>query len=80
MKICNKCNKTKFYEEYHKCGVAKDGYNYTCKECLNAINREYIKKRVEKDPLYEYKRYKKYRANVDPETSSYYLIKSYLQI
>jgi len=65
MKICNKCDKTKFYEEYHKCKANKDGYNNKCKECLRIMVNGYAKRHVEEDPLYHHKRYKQ-QVKKDP--------------
>jgi len=33
MKVCNKCNKEKGLDDFHKHSSYKDGYNPTCKEC-----------------------------------------------
>lgn len=36
MKLCNKCQEKKPYEDFHKNKSAKDGYQGWCKVCLKA--------------------------------------------
>ena len=48
MKNCNKCNEVKSYEFFNKQKSYKDGYQTTCKSCVNKNTREYYLKNKEK--------------------------------
>ena len=40
-KICSKCKKEKLTTEFPKCSRNKDGLDTHCKECRNAVNKNY---------------------------------------
>lgn len=42
-KMCNKCGEKKLLNEFSKVCMAKDGRHGTCKNCINVVNRKYIK-------------------------------------
>lgn len=44
MKICNKCEKRKHLQEFHKCWRRKDGHKNTCKSCRNKTDKRFTKK------------------------------------
>ena len=54
-KTCNKCKKTKKYQEFHKHKAMKDGHATWCKEC-----RKQFKEPKEK----RWKRHLKYKFNI----------------
>ncbi len=41
MKICNKCNIHKDFNQFYIRKVSKDGYNKVCKECTKKYNDSY---------------------------------------
>lgn len=78
MKTCTKCEKSKTVEEFCVNRAAKDGRNYSCKECETRIReekREYYQK-WKKDNKESVKEYQKdYRVNNKEKMSDY--IKEY---
>lgn len=40
MKTCNRCGVEKPFSEFHKGGLAPDGYIYTCKPCIGVVKRQ----------------------------------------
>lgn len=70
MKECNKCEKTKSVEEFHKNSRSPDGLHSICKECKNTKAREtYSKKPTEPRPkgfnLREYQLKRKYGITLE---------------
>lgn len=76
-KKCSSCKKIKKYEEFYKKKAAKDGYQYSCKKCIDVKQKERNQKNPEKSRLclkrwrknnkeYVRDRDKKYREN-NPE-------------
>jgi len=47
-KICTKCKKKKFIEEFCVNRAVKDGLNSRCKECVKQYNKQYYKNNPEK--------------------------------
>lgn len=74
-KLCTTCNTTKDVSEFYTDPCTKDGYNYKCKECRKAYDREYKKayKLKHKDKILAQARIHtaNYRNKVKKETGSY---------
>ena len=52
MKICNKCNAKKLYDDFYKAKANKDGYNNACKECIKSqIKDKYRKEKAKRNYL-----------------------------
>jgi hypothetical protein len=72
MKNCNKCNEVKSYEFFSKHKSYKDGYQTTCKSCINKNTKLYYLKNKEKIKEYS-KKYQKKSIKKKEYTKKYYL-------
>lgn len=54
-KICSRCKRELPLEAFGKCSKAKDGLKWSCKECRNALKREYNK--THKQQTHDYKQW-----------------------
>jgi len=52
-KICTKCKKEKFLSDFNKDKKSKDKLSCQCKKCLNAYNRLYYRKNIDKKRKYD---------------------------
>ena len=48
MKICNKCNIEKPFDDFYKRKDSKDGYRGDCKKCRDSISKKYTENNIEK--------------------------------
>jgi len=44
MKKCTRCGKLKEKTQFHYNKRSKDGYDYSCKKCMNKYKRDYKRK------------------------------------
>lgn len=63
MKICTSCKQLLSLDKFGKCHVVKDGLTSRCKECKNAILRQYRKDNPELVKEQKIKYYKKDRSS-----------------
>jgi hypothetical protein len=43
MKVCSKCGECKELSHFNKRARSKDGFNYSCRDCNNEVNKVYCK-------------------------------------
>lgn len=70
-KICSKCKKEKPITEFPKCSRNKDGLDTHCKECRNAVNRNYRNNNKEQFKNNRKKNYIKNKEKILAQKSLY---------
>jgi hypothetical protein len=63
MKNCSKCKEVKSYEFFNKHKSYKDGYQTTCKKCINEVSKKYNLQNKERLDKYRNEYYKEYFKN-----------------
>ena len=74
IKVCNKCNTSKYITEFYKRKASHDGYKNQCKNCENNCKKEYNKKN--KDIISEHRKeyYEKNKIKANETTKQYYKV------
>lgn len=62
-KRCNKCGKRRAISKFGPSKRSKDGYDYSCRECVAEYRREYYAAHKEQSKAYRKKNAKKIREN-----------------